>query len=423
VCGFATAVHEVCGFGASVPVRSFGLLAAEALSARLQPVVRQNQADHCTVGTDIACIGPARDNVAQPGGFRPMHTLTCSVCDQSRLLDGQDPAGCAACPLGADRCPKRDRSNSNFLPNVPAPGHATARLRRPLLPYLAPPVEEDDIGRLAEYRIVTVLGMGGMGVVFCAHDTTLDRRVAVKVIHPALAGDEEVRQRFLREARAAAAVEHDHIVPVYHCGRAGDVLFLVMPLLAGESLADLLAREGRLSWRATCRIGRQVGEGLDAIHDAGLIHRDIKPGNIWLQRRRSGSPRVRILDLGLARAIDGRDRITFPGAVVGTLAFMAPEQARGEELDARADLFALGCVLYRMLTGYLPFRMEHQGQIPQAALELPPVAPALLARDVPADLSDLVLELLCNSREGRPGSARAVALRLAAIKQGERWTC
>jgi serine/threonine protein kinase len=271
-----------------------------------------------------------------------------------------------------------------------------------VLPFFDPPVQEDELGRLSRYRILSIIGWGGMGVVCQAHDPELDRIVALKVILPRWAGHAAARQRFLREARAAAAVAHDHIVPIYDRGQAGEVLFIVMPLLAGETLADRLSVEERLDWREACRIGREVAEGLAAAHERGLIHRDIKPGNLWLERRRYGPPRVRILDFGLARPIDGTDPITSSGEIVGTPAFMSPEQARGEELGVEADLYSLGCVLYLVLTGRLP-----------RPCELVPIT------NVPAELSELVLELLCPCPADRPRSADEVAWRLGAVEQGE----
>jgi serine/threonine protein kinase len=174
-------------------------------------------------------------------------------------------------------------------------------------------------------------------------------------------------------------------------------------LLAGETLAERLSSEIALGWREACRIGREVAEGLAAAHERGLIHRDIKPGNLWLERRRYGPPRVRILDFGLARPIDSKDPITSCGEIVGTPAFMSPEQARGEELGVAADLYSLGCVLYLVLTGRLP-----------RPCDLAPIA------NVPLELSELVLNLLRPCPADRPRSADEVARRLGAVEQGGR---
>ena len=227
-----------------------------------------------------------------------------------------------------------------------------------LVSLLAPSQGPDEIGRLAHYRVLKVLGAGGMGVVFLAEDVRLHRIVALKTMKPEIAADARHRQRFLREARAAAKVEHDHIVPIYDVSEEGGVPWLAMPFLKGHSLDELLRRLKVLKPAQAVRIGAQVARGLAAAHAAGLIHRDIKPANIWIEPE--GGGRAKLLDFGLARDArpdrEGREHLTRTGAVVGTPAFMAPEQARGKPLDARADLFSLGCVLYRAVTGRLPFR-------------------------------------------------------------------
>jgi hypothetical protein len=286
---------------------------------------------------------------------------------------------------------------------------------------LAPAQEPDEMGRLGPYRILKVIGSGGMGVVFLAEDLSLRRRVALKILKPVLAASSSARQRFLREAQAAAAIEHDHIVTIFHVGEDRGVPFLAMPLLQGESLEDRLRREARLPLSEVLRIGRETAEGLAAAHACGLIHRDIKPANLWLETR-AGEPgalsprtRVKILDFGLARAGEAAAALTQPGAIMGTPAYMAPEQARGEAVDHRADLFSLGCVLYRMGTGEMPFPGRTALAVLAALLTRRPRAPAELNPALSPALSNLVMQLLAPDREERPTSARRVCEALAAI--------
>jgi serine/threonine protein kinase/Leucine-rich repeat (LRR) protein len=276
---------------------------------------------------------------------------------------------------------------------------------------LAPPQAADEIGRLAHYRILKVLGEGGMGIVFLAEDTLLSRAVALKTLKPVLAADPRHRQRFLREARAQALVEHDHIVPIYSVGEDRGLPWLAMPFLKGQSLAELLKRVGVLTPAQTVRLGAQVAKGLAAAHAAGLIHRDVKPANIWVEPE--GGGRAKLLDFGLAREESpdraGEEPLTGWGAVVGTPAFMAPEQALSEPLDARADLFSLGCVLYRAVTGQLSFQGQGRTQTPPAPHEVNPT--------VPRPLSALIMNLLAKDRSARPASAAAVAAALEALQR------
>jgi hypothetical protein len=198
--------------------------------------------------------------------------------------------------------------------------------------FLAPPEKPDELGRLGHYRVLRVLGAGGMGIVCEAEDLHLERRVALKVMKPALASDPSARRRFQREAKAAAAVEHDHIVPIFHVGEDREIPFLAMPLLKGESLEDRLKREKRLSVSEVCRVGQEIAEGLAVAHERGLIHRDIKPGNIWIESllftEGKGNGRVRILDFGLARICGDETPLTYTGAVIGSPGYMAPEGRR-----------------------------------------------------------------------------------------------
>jgi hypothetical protein len=262
------------------------------------------------------------------------------------------------------------------------------------------------MGRLGPYRVLKVLGRGGMGVVFLAEDVQLKRLVALKAMLPSYSQDSAHRQRFLREAQAAAAVEHDHIVTIHHVGQDRGVPFLAMPLLKGESLEDRLKRAGKLPISEVARIGQEIAEGLSAAHARGLVHRDIKPANVWLEGERG---RVKILDFGLARVLEGSDQLTQPGTVLGTPAYMAPEQVNAEQVDHRADLFSLGCVLYRMATGKPAFRGANPLATLTAVRTCHPPPPRELNPELPPALADLIVRLLAKEPAQRPASAQAVA--------------
>jgi serine/threonine protein kinase len=285
--------------------------------------------------------------------------------------------------------------------------------------FLDPPQRPGEVGRLGPYRVLGELGAGGMGVVFRAEDPLLKRPVALKVLHPRYAADPAARARFVREARSQAAVEHDRVVPIFLVGEANGVPFIKMPLLRGESLEASLKRDPRPPAAEVARVGRQVAEGLAAAHQAGLVHRDIKPGNVWLAGARR---RVKILDFGLARPATGPaaagEPLSAVGAVVGTPYYMAPEQARGEPIDHRCDLFSLGVVLYQMATGRLPFTGPTPAAVVTALTADRPTPPAELAPNLPPALSILILRLLADDPADRPPTARSVAVELRQIELG-----
>ena len=269
----------------------------------------------------------------------------------------------------------------------------------------------NELGRLGPYRVLKLLDSGGMGGVFLAEDEQLQRKVALKIMKPELSVSPEARQRFLREARSAAALRHDNIVTVYHVGEDRGTPWLAMELLEGESLKSRLDRCGKLDVLETVRIGRQIAEAMAAAHSRWLIHRDIKPANIWLEGRGHGtgageneppttnhspphSLRVKVLDFGLARLDTDDAQLTRSGFLVGTPAYMAPEQARGELVDLRCDLFSLGCVLYRMLTGKSPFGgKDTMATLTALATHTPPSVRDVES-DVPVELDKLVIRLL-----------------------------
>jgi serine/threonine protein kinase len=284
-------------------------------------------------------------------------------------------------------------------------------------PFLAPPEGPEELGRLGNYLIRKILGTGAMGIVFEAEDAHLKRRVALKVMKPSLAAHAEFHRRFLREARLAAAIDHEHIVTIYQVGEDRGIPFLAMKLLQGESLEDRLKRAGgRLPFAEVLRIGREIAEGLAAAHDQGLVHRDIKPANIWLEE---GRDRVKIVDFGLARGAEPDAHFTQAGAVIGTPSYMAPEQANAEEVDGRCDLFSLGSVLYRASTGRLPFDGKDTLAVLTALATKTPVPPHKLVPQLPPAFSELTMRLLAKDRNKRPQSAREVVESLEAIERGD----
>ena len=267
--------------------------------------------------------------------------------------------------------------------------------------------------RLEHFRILRLLGQGGMGVVYLAEDTRLRRQVALKTLKPELAARPQARERFLREARLAATIEHDHVVPIYHVGEADGVPFLAMPFLKGQSLEEMI--KGGRKWTPVqiVRLGMQIAEGLAAAHARGLIHRDIKPGNLWVEP--TGGGRVKILDFGLARPSEEDVGLTRSGVILGTPAYMAPEQAKGEKVDARADLYSLGVVLYRLATGKLPLKGSDTYSMLMALATEQPRPVQELAPELPPALAKLIMRLLAKDRNQRPASANEVILTLRSI--------
>ncbi|QDV25181.1 serine/threonine-protein kinase [Aureliella helgolandensis] len=221
-----------------------------------------------------------------------------------------------------------------------------------MLTQLAPTDDPNMLGRLGGYEISGVIGAGGMGIVLKGYDTALDRVVALKVLAPHLASSGAARKRFAREAKAAAAVLHPNVIAIHSVSNDAQLPFLVMPYVRGNSLQRRLDQRGPHPIREVLRVGCQVAAGLAAAHAQGLVHRDIKPANVLLEE---GIERVTITDFGLARAVDDAT-LTRSGVIAGTPQYMSPEQATGEPIDGRSDLFSLGSVLYAMCTGHAPFR-------------------------------------------------------------------
>ena len=255
---------------------------------------------------------------------------------------------------------------------------------------LAPSDRAGIVGRLGPYVVLENIGQGGMGIVLKALDERLGRIVAIKMLSPALASTALARRRFEREARAAAAVCHEHVVTIHAVDEDAGRPYLVMQFVAGQSLQERINRDGALGVEEVLRIGMQVASGLAAAHTQGLVHRDIKPANLLLE---NGAGRVKITDFGLARAIDDAS-ITESGVVLGTPHYMSPEQARGEAVDHRTDLFSLGSVLFATCTGQPPFRAESTIAVLRKVSDDHPRSIRELNPDVPEWLAAIVGKLM-----------------------------
>jgi serine/threonine-protein kinase len=277
------------------------------------------------------------------------------------------------------------------------------------LDFLDPVADATHLGRLASFQITSILGRGGAGIVLKGVDPALNRVVAIKILAPHLARNGAARKRFDREAQAAAAVVHDHVVAIHAVDVWKGLPYLVMSYVGGRSLQDRIDRDGPLEIKEVLRIGMQAASGLGAAHAQGLVHRDVKPANILLE---NGVERVRLTDFGLARAVDDAS-LTQSGVVAGTPQYMAPEQARGEPIDHRADLFSLGSTLYAMCTGQPPFRAESAMAVLRRVSDDQPRPVESLNADVPAWLASIIKKLHAKNPADRFQSATEVADLLA----------
>lgn len=309
---------------------------------------------------------------------------------------------------------------------IVVPTNGLATIEQPILPavperqrpkeldFLDPSIDDTKyLGSLDRFQLVEMVGRGGMGMVFRAFDACLERTVAIKVLDPQMAKNELAQQRFCREARATARVSHENVVTIHHVGEVEDrdLYYLVMQFVEGRSLQEILDTDGALTVREAVRIAMATASGLAAAHATNLIHRDIKPGNILIEK---ASGRVQLTDFGLAR-ISENEKLTQTGYSPGTPLYMSPEQARGEPLDHHSDLFSLGGVMYAMLTGHPPF----QGSSPFAVLqqvtgtEHPPIQQR--NANVPDSLAGIIDRLLAKKPKDRFESAAEVAILLQQV--------
>jgi hypothetical protein len=295
------------------------------------------------------------------------------------------------------------------LAGPPLPSEPDPRLMAP---------DESMPATIGGYTILKVIGQGGMGRVYLARDERLDRDVAIKVLHATRAGDRAARMRFLREGRAAAAVEHPHVMTIHQVGEQDGLPFIVMQRLEGQTLGQYHERGGMVPLAEVLRIGREAAEGLAAAHRLGLVHRDIKPDNIFLA---APTRQVKIIDFGLARdAAEDGATITVEGAVVGTPAYMSPERIADQEIDARGDIFGLGVILYELLSNRLPFEGKSMVTVLAAISRGTPSRLHDIAPDVPEAVCNLVMRMIAHDRNDRPQTANDVAATLAALERARK---
>ena len=334
------------------------------------------------------------------------HLNTCENCRRSLQEQAAEPetwmeAEKLLKPAEFDSPSSDEAADSETLKQSP---------RQPLqiqhvLAALGPTDDPAMLGRLGGYEVSGVVGAGGMGVVLKAIDKSLDRTVAIKVLAPHLATSGAARKRFAREAKAAAAVLHPNVIAIHSVGSDESLPYLVMPYVRGTSLQKRLDREGPLSLQEILRIGSQIAAGLAAAHAQGLVHRDIKPANILLE---DGVERVTITDFGLARAVDDAS-ITHSGVIAGTPQYMSPEQARGEAVDGRSDIFSLGSVLYAICTGRPPFRAETTYGVMRRITDDEPTAIREINPEIPDWLCRVITRLMSKSAANRFASAAEIS--------------
>ncbi|MEO6878469.1 MAG: protein kinase, partial [Gemmatimonadaceae bacterium] len=265
------------------------------------------------------------------------------------------------------------------------------------------------IGRVIadRYLVLARLGEGGMGRVYLAEHVKMTRQCAIKVMNPSLMHDSESLARFAREASSAARILHPNVAAVFDYGEADKIVYLVMEYVDGDSLSAILTQDGALNPRRAIDIARQIADGLSAAHELGIVHRDLKPDNVIVTRTRAGNETPKIVDFGIAKALSdsAEDALTQSGLVIGTPEYMSPEQLLGDPVDARSDIYGLGCILYQMLTGTQPFAAESREQMIRRRLhEAPPHVRDVLP-DLPRRLDTLIVHMLARSPGDRLASA------------------
>ena len=274
---------------------------------------------------------------------------------------------------------------------------------------------QGDIGTsIGGFRIQAEIGRGGMGVVYLAEQDSPRRKVALKILAPQLAADPAFRERFQRETDAAASIEHPNVVPIYGAGESDGQLYLAMRYIEGTDLATLIARQGTLTSERAARICAQVAEALGAAHERGIVHRDVKPGNVLLDTR----DHAYLSDFGLVRQTEIDTGITKTGQLTGTVDYVAPEQIRGEPVDGRADIYSLGCVLFECLTGEPPFRRDTEVATLYAHLESPTPRPSERRPEITRSLDDVVSKATSKQADERFETARELASALSATIGG-----
>jgi serine/threonine-protein kinase len=371
------------------------------LLALLVPLarVRLGTLGACLAGLTVLCLWSVTTQLA---------------FDSGAVLDYSDPlaallvgaAGTVMLGMWAD---SRERRRLRELFATGAGGIVEQVLNRPG----ARPLEPTAI--IAGYRIEEVIGRGGMGVVYRATQLALGRAVAIKLITPERAGDPVFRERFAAESRIAASIEHANVIPVYEAGEDDGLLFIAMRLVEGLDLGRLLARLGPLATERTARVTIQVAGALDAAHARDLVHRDVKPANVLVTADQP--EHTYLTDFGVARYLGALTRITRADQRVGTLDYLAPEQIRGEAVDARADIYALTCVLCHCLTGETPFPRDSDAAAMWAHVSAPPPCPSRMRPDLPEEIDEVIARGMAKDPAGRYASAGELA-QAAALALG-----
>ena len=256
--------------------------------------------------------------------------------------------------------------------------------------------------RIAGYKIEKVLEVGGMSIVYLAEHVGLERKVAFKVLTPELSADERFRQRFIRESRLAVSIDHPNIIPVYDAGEADGVLYIAMLYVQGINLKDLILRVGYLDTDRLVSIIMAVASALDAAHARGLVHRDVKPGNILLASHGTGGiDHIYLSDFGLTKRAASRSGLTDTGQFAGTVDYVAPEQVEGHDIDGRADVYSLGCVVHECLTGKVPFEKDNQVAVLWSHMQDPPPRVTDVRADLPPAVDAVITKAMAKSREDR----------------------
>jgi serine/threonine protein kinase/DNA-binding SARP family transcriptional activator/Tol biopolymer transport system component len=314
--------------------------------------------------------------------------------------------------LGADPSPELQRLHERILDGDPALGTPARGAPEPAGPKVRTSRIDLQPGtEVAGYRIERTLGRGGMSVVYLAEHDWLQRKVALKVLSPQLAEDERFRERFVRESRLAASLDHPNVIPIYEAGASGGDLFIAMRYVEGTDLRTLLHESGALEPASTLAIVRQVAAALDAAHEQGLVHRDVKPGNVLLARQRGSEAgeHVYLSDFGLTKRSASDSGITGTGQFVGTLDYAAPEQFRGGVPDARTDVYSLGCVLFECLTGSPPFTSENDAGLMYAHLQAVPPSVTAQQPELPREIDRVVAMAMAKAPADRQQTAGALA--------------